>query len=98
MLWQVDIKYFFILTKLLWYPFDIEETVSGDTCKVSPEFEFKFKQKFLLNFLVIITFSKPALFSGDFFYKSGKTEVIIWIFNLHFSEMHDVGNQQGYNQ
>jgi hypothetical protein len=48
-----------------------------DTCKISLKFEFKFKQKFLLNFLAVITFSKPALFSGDFSYKSGKTEVMI---------------------
>ena len=57
--------------------------------KVSREFEFEFKQKFLLNFLAVITFSKPALFSGDFSYKSGKTEVMISIPNLLFLGMHD---------
>ncbi len=40
-------------------------------------------------FLAVITFSKPALFSGDFSYKNGKTEVMIWIPKIHFSEMHD---------
>ena len=65
-----------------------QSNVKIDTCKVSPEFEFKFKHKFLLNFLTAITFSKPALFSGEFSYKSGITEVMIWVPNLLFLEMH----------
>jgi hypothetical protein len=51
------------------------------SCKLSPEFEFKFKRKFLLIFLAAITFSKPALFSGDFSYKNGITEVMM-LFSL----------------
>ena len=58
-------------------------------CKISPEFEIKFKQKSLLNFLTVITFLKSVLFSDDFSYKSGETEVMIWIPNLLFLGMHD---------
>ncbi len=49
------------------------------------------KEKLFMSeiFLAVITFSKPALFSGDFSYKNGKTEVMIWIPKIHFSEMHD---------
>jgi hypothetical protein len=50
-----------------------------DFLQVITEFEFEFNQKFLLNFQVVITFSNPALFSGDFSCKIGKTEVTIWI-------------------
>jgi hypothetical protein len=63
--------------------------VISDTCKISPGFEFKFKQKFLLNILSVITFLKPALFSVAFYYKSGKNKVIIWIPNLLFLRIHD---------
>jgi hypothetical protein len=33
------------------------------------------------------------LFSGDFSYKSRKIEVMMWISNLQFLEMHDAGNR-----
>ena len=38
------------------------------SCKISPAFEFKFKQKFLLNFLAKKTISKPNLFFRSLFY------------------------------
>jgi hypothetical protein len=67
----------------------VKQSYSPDIGKISPEFEFKFKQKFLLNFLTVTTFSKPTLFSGDFSYKSGKTEVMIRIPYLLF--LHRIG-------
>ena len=64
-----------------------------DTCKISLKFEFKFKRKFLLNSLDAITFSKPALFYGDFSSNREKTEVMIWIPQLLFLGMHDAGKE-----
>ena len=46
--------------------------MNTDICKLSPELVFKFKQKFLLNFLAKKTISKPDLFSRSFLYISEK--------------------------
>ena len=42
--------------KLLWYPFNIKDSASGDNCKISPAFQFKFKRNFLLFFLAVLIF------------------------------------------